>query len=53
MTFDEARPFGERIRSIYVELGYSVVDVPCDTVAARARFILDALRLRPAQTVTT
>ena len=45
MTFEAAKAFGERVRSIYVELGYSVVDVPCDTVVARARFVLDTLGL--------
>ena len=45
MTFEAAEAFGERVRSIYVELGYSVVDVHCDTVVARARFILDTLGL--------
>ena len=45
MTFGAAEAFGERVRSIYVDLGYSVVDVPRDTVVARARFILDTLGL--------
>jgi predicted ATPase len=45
MTFEAAEAFGECVRSIYVELGYAVVDVPCDTVVARARFILDTLGL--------
>ena len=43
MTFEAAEAFGRRVRSIYVELGYAVMDVPCDTVVARARFILDNL----------
>jgi predicted ATPase len=43
MTFEAAEAFGDRVRRIYVDLGYSVVDVPCDTVVARARFILDTL----------
>ena len=43
MTFEAAEAFGERVRSIYVDLGYSIVDVPCETVLARARFILDTL----------
>jgi predicted ATPase len=43
MTFEAAQAFGDRVRSIYVELGYSVVDVPRDTVVARARFILHTL----------
>jgi predicted ATPase len=41
MTFEAAEAFGERVRRIYVELGYSVVEVPRDTIIARARFILD------------
>jgi predicted ATPase len=45
MTFEAAKAFGERVRTIYVELGYAVVDVPCDTVVARVRFILDTLGL--------
>ena len=45
MTCEAAEAFGRRVRGIYVELGYSVVDVPRDTVAARARFILDILGL--------
>jgi predicted ATPase len=43
MTFEAADAFGDRVRSIYVELGYSVVEVPRDTVVARARFILRTL----------
>jgi predicted ATPase len=43
MTFEAAEAFGKRVRRIYVELGYSIVDVPCDPVVARARFILDSL----------
>lgn len=43
MTFEAAEAFGKRVRSIYVELEYSVIDAPCDTVVARARFILDNL----------
>jgi predicted ATPase len=45
MTCEAAAAFGDRVRSIYVELGYSVINVPCDTVVARARFILDTLGL--------
>jgi predicted ATPase len=43
MTFEAAEAFGERVRSIYVELGYSVGEVPRDAVVARARFILHTL----------
>lgn len=45
MTYESAETFGKRIRGLYLELGYSVVDVPRGTVAARARFILDTLGL--------
>jgi predicted ATPase len=44
MTFEAAAAFGDRVRQIYLELGYRVVDVPRDAVVARAPFILDALR---------
>jgi predicted ATPase len=44
MTVEAAAAFGARVGSIYVERGYSVVDVPCDTVVARARFICDIVR---------
>jgi predicted ATPase len=43
MTFEAAEAFGERVRRLYIENGYSVVDVPRDTVVARARFIVDTL----------
>jgi predicted ATPase len=53
MTFDAAAAFGERVRGIYVELGYSVIDVPTDPVVARVRFILDTLaRLRDTPVAT-
>jgi len=43
MTVEAAAAFGAQIRSAYVDLGYAVVDVPCDTVVARAQFICDML----------
>ncbi len=43
MTFEQAAAFGDRVRTIYVDLGYSVVDVSRESVAARARFIVDTL----------
>ncbi len=45
MTFEFAKAFGERVRDVYVDLGYTVVDVPRDAIAVRARFILDRLGL--------
>ena len=45
MTVSEASAFGDRIRNIYVELGYSIVDVPRESIAERTRFILHILGL--------
>jgi predicted ATPase len=39
MTFDAARAFGDRVRVVYDELGYRVVDVPHDSPARRAAFV--------------
>jgi predicted ATPase len=44
MTFESARAFGDRIREVYLDLGYSVVEVPRDSVAARARFVSEHVR---------
>ena len=41
MTFESAQAFGDRVRAVYEDLGYKVVEVPRDTVAARARFIAE------------
>lgn len=43
MTYEAAEVFGKRVREIYVEQGYSVIDVPRDSVKARAQFILNRL----------
>jgi len=43
MTFESARAFGERLQNIYEDLGYTVVVVPRDTIAARSRFIVKTL----------
>jgi predicted ATPase len=45
MTFEAAQAFGNRVREIYADLGYELVEVPCDTVAARAAFIVRTLGL--------
>lgn len=39
MSFEAADAFGRNIRDIYARLGYTLVDVPRDGPAARARFI--------------
>ena len=50
MTFEAAQAFGDRVRAIYIDLGYTLVDVPRDTVAARVGFVLDTLGLKERQT---
>ena len=43
MSFEQAARFGDLIRDTYRELGYTTVEVPCDSSEHRARFILDSL----------
>ena len=45
MTFESAQAFGERVRKVYRDLGYTIVDVPCDSVEKRTRFIAERLGL--------
>lgn len=44
MTFEAAEAFGERVRDVYEDFGYTIIDVPRDTIAARAEFVVDAMR---------
>lgn len=44
MTFEAARAFGERVREVYVDLGYTIVDVPRDPVETRTTFIAERVR---------
>lgn len=46
MTLTSAQAFGERVRQAYVDLGYTLIDVPRDTIPARANFIVHALGQR-------
>ena len=41
MTFESAQAFGERVREVYLNLGYTIVDVPRDSVETRTRFIAE------------
>lgn len=41
MTFDHAAAFGDAVRDIYTDLGYTLVDVPQATIAERAAFVRD------------
>ena len=45
MTFESAQAFGERVREVYRDLGYTIVDVPRDSVERRTRFIVEHLGL--------
>jgi predicted ATPase len=48
MTAVGAASFGALIRRIYLEQGYTLVDVPRDTIAIRADFIVDTIQSEPA-----
>ncbi len=43
MTFLQAKAFGDNVRKIYENYGYSIIDVPCVSPEERARFIIDKL----------
>jgi predicted ATPase len=44
MTFESAQAFGERVREVYLNLGYTIVEVPRDSVETRTRFIAEYVR---------
>lgn len=39
MSFEAARAFGEQLRAVYLENGYTLVELPCVTVEERVAFI--------------
>lgn len=43
MTFEQADAFGRRVRSVYAELDYHVVDVPLSSEHERAGFIASTI----------
>lgn len=43
MTFEQAAAFGDAVRDIYTDLGYTPVDVPRATIAERAAFVRDRI----------
>lgn len=45
MTFDEAQRFGESIKTTYRDLGYDLVELPCDSPERRAEIILARIRV--------
>ena len=46
MTFESARSFGDRVREVYLDLGYTIIEVPRDSVETRTRFIAEHVRAR-------
>jgi len=44
MTFEASQAFGERVRQVYLDLCYSIVEVPRDSVERRTRFIAEHVR---------
>jgi predicted ATPase len=44
MTFESAQVFGDRVRQVYLDLGYTIVEVPRDSVETRAIFIAEHVR---------
>jgi len=49
MTFEEARLFGEIMRNVYRELGYTLVDLPTSSPARRADAVLARIKPDRAQ----
>ena len=46
MTFEVAKSFGDRVRGIYQDLGYRLIDVPRDAGLRPADFILETFGLQ-------
>ena len=46
MTFKTTQSFGDRVREVYVDLGYTIIEVPRDSVETRTRFIAEQVRAR-------
>ena len=49
LPFSSSFKFGKDLREIYERLGYTLIDLPCVTVAKRGDFILDRLRAASPQ----
>jgi predicted ATPase len=43
MSFEEAKAFGDVVRSIFEKFGYRIREVPCFSVEERVQFILDSV----------
>jgi len=46
MSFSDANVFGERVKEVYIKLGYTVVEVPFGTPEERAQFILNEISIQ-------
>jgi predicted ATPase len=44
VSFEVARPFGDELRALYEQLGYTLLDIPCVSIEERVEFILNVLR---------
>lgn len=44
MSFLQAKAFGDNVRKIYENYGYSIIDVPCSSPEERAQFIIERLK---------
>lgn len=44
MTYPQAKAFGDRLREIYVELGYSLLEIPKASALKRSQFIASFLQ---------
>ena len=44
MTFESSQAFGERVRQVYLDLGYSIIEVPRDLLERRTKFIAEHVR---------
>lgn len=45
MRFEQAKQFGDAVKTIYQQLGYEILDVPMIAPPERAQFIVDHLNL--------
>jgi len=43
MSFSDAKLFGENVKALYIQLGYTLIEVPCQNPSMRAKFIIDKL----------
>jgi predicted ATPase len=44
MSFKQAHSFGDKIREIYTDLGYQLIDVPLGSPTSRAEFVMKTIK---------